>query len=82
MSKQNVIYINFPQNGVSRIHYSELQFVKIYLNEKNQVIYLLNLKLPPNVSYKALKKEIYFSALNIGKKASSFWDIDCKSLTD
>jgi len=49
---------------------------------KKSSIYLVNLKLPPNLSYKAWKKEIYFSALNIGKKASSFWDIDCKSLTD
>ena len=24
----------------------------------------------------------YFSALNVGKKVSSFWSIDCVSLTD
>ena len=29
-----------------------------------------------------LKKRIYFSILNVGKKVSSFWGIDCESLTD
>ena len=32
--------------------------------------------------YEATEETDLFSALNIGKKVSSFWGIDCESLTD
>ena len=44
-----------------------------------QVIYFVKTQIALNVLL-GWKKQIYFSALNVGKKVSSFWEIDCESL--
>ena len=47
---------------------------------KNYVFYFVKTQMAPNVLW-GLKKQIYFSTLNVGKKVSSFWGINCMYLT-